>query len=148
MLLTVFISKFFLLLGEFIDTVLIPLHFFVIYIFICLNCESFFQGFGGIIGEIIHFFLNIFNCLLEVRINVFKSVFYMFLHLSLGVSYETNLFTSILPEKSCVLAIVFSLIDLTLLITVKKYVEFVFCLLQFGIERISVELFIKTIPVF
>ena len=134
MLLAIFIGKFFLLFGKLVNTILIPLHFFVIYIFICLNSESFFQGFGGIIGEIIHFFLNIFNCLLEVCINVFKSVFYMFLHLLLGISYEANLFASILPEKSCILTIVFGLIDFALLITVKKYVKFVFCILQLRIK--------------
>ena len=137
MLLTVFVSKCFLLLGEFIDTILIPLHFFVVYIFICLNSKSFFHWFGSIIGEIIHFFLNITNLLLEVAINVLESVFYMFLHLSLGVSYEANLFASILPEKSCVLTIVFSLIDFALLVTLKKCVEFVFCVLQLRIERIA-----------
>ena len=129
MLFTVLFDKLVFLRSKLINTVLIFLHFFVVDIFVCLDSESFFHGFSSIVSEIVHLFLDVTDLLLKVTINVLESIFHMFLHLSLGISYQTNLLASILLKKSCILSIVFSLINFALLITVKEYVEFVFCLL-------------------
>ena len=129
MFFAVLFNKLIFLCSKLINTVLIFLHFFVVDIFVCLDSESFFHRLSNIISEIIHLFLDVTDLLLKVTINVLESIFHMFLHLSLGISYEANLFTGILPKKSCILTIIFSLIDFALFIALEKCIEFVFCLL-------------------